>query len=338
MRVLFMTNGRQMNFRKLISAAFIAFAAIACKKNDEGTVSPSLEGYLSIKGLSEFVSPDSYLDLEAEGVTNPGGGEVGYYWKLSPTKPEACTTKVYRAEFSDTLQTCTVYCNAFAEGYSGTSLTSYVTVVKGGKDGSIKGIDFPDDCVPTNDGEYYYRQIGSQTWTMNNLAERDYGKAYRNAEIMSDVLGRYYNYEDAKQACESLSTAEQTWALPTLEDWRTLESYVNGTLTSNNDAGRSLAAALMADATFNSNTMWKYRPKVGDITNSSGFSAIPAGYANLASSAFEGVYEYATFWTDTEAERADEAYCAYLYFEDSGLYFLSADKESFGASVRCIQK
>jgi uncharacterized protein (TIGR02145 family) len=173
---------------------------------------------------------------------------------------------------------------------------------------------------------------------MNNLAERDYGKAYRNAEIMSDVLGRYYNYEDAKQACESLSTAEQTWALPTLEDWRRLESYVNGTLTSNNDAGRSLAAALMADATFNSNTMWKYRPKVGDITNSSGFSAIPAGYANLASSAFEGVYEYATFWTDTEAERADEAYCAYLYFEDSGLYFLSADKESFGASVRCIQK
>ena len=38
-----MTNGRQMNFRKLISAAVITLAAIACKKNDDGTVTPSDE-------------------------------------------------------------------------------------------------------------------------------------------------------------------------------------------------------------------------------------------------------------------------------------------------------
>ena len=40
-----MTNGRQMNFRKLISAAFITLAAIACKKNDDGTVIISNNDY-----------------------------------------------------------------------------------------------------------------------------------------------------------------------------------------------------------------------------------------------------------------------------------------------------
>lgn len=338
MRVLFIINDIQMNIRKLISAAFVTLAAFACKKEDDDTISPSLDGYLSIKGLPEFVSPDTSVELTPEGVTHPEDGEIGYYWKLTPTKPEACTTKVYTAAFSDTLQTCTVYCYAYAEGYSGSSVSCYVTVVQGGKDGSIQGIEFPESKISTEDGTYFYQQIGTQTWTMNNIAEKDHGKAYRNADVMSDVLGRYYNYDEAKQVCESLSTDGQTWALPTLEDWQVLENYVNGTLSSGTNAGKSLAAALMADATFNSNTMWDYRPKVGDITNSSGFSAIPAGYTNLNSNAFDGVYQYASFWTATEADRTNEAYTVYLYFEESSLFKTTSDKESFGASVRCIKR
>ena len=327
-----------MNFRKLIFVGIISIAAIACKKDEEDTISPSLNGYLSIKGLPEFVAPNTTVELTPEGVTHPDGGELSYTWKVTPSHPKTYTGETFEFTFTDTLQTCTVYCSASAEGYSGSSLSSYVTVVKGGKDGSIQGIDYPVEHLTTEDGTYYYQQIGNQTWTVNNMAERGYGKAYRNAEVMSDVLGRYYNYDDAKAICASLSTDNQTWALPTLEDWQAMESYVNGTLSSNPDAGKSLAAALMANATFNSNTMWSYRPKVGDITNSSGFSAIPAGYTNLGSSAFEGVYEYATFWTASEAENASEAYCVYLYFSEPGLFTRKADKESFGASVRCIKK
>ena len=337
MRVLFMINDVQMNIRKLISTAFVTLAALACKKEDDSTISPSLDGYLSIKGLPEFVAQNTSVELTPEGVTHPEGGEIGYYWRLSPTRPEACTTKVYTAAFSDTLQTCTVYCYAFAEGYSGSSLSCYVTVVKGGKDGSIQGIEYPESKISTVDGTYYYQQIGTQTWTMNNIAEKGRGKAYRNAEVMSDVLGRFYSYDEAKQVCESLSTDGQTWTLPTLEDWEILENHVKGTL-SGTDAGKSLAAALMADATFNSKTMWKYRPEVGDITNSSGFSAIPAGYTNLSSNYFEGIYEYASFWTATEADKSNEAYSVYLYFEEPSLFKMASDKESFGASVRCIKK
>ena len=89
-----------MNFRKLIIAGFISLASIACKKKDDSTISPSLDGYLTIKGLPEFIAPNSSYELTPEGVTPPDGKELGYYWKISPTKPEACTTKVYTAEFS----------------------------------------------------------------------------------------------------------------------------------------------------------------------------------------------------------------------------------------------
>ena len=323
-----------MNFRKLILAGCISLAAIACKKDEEGTSIPGLDGYLSIKGLVDFIAPNTTLELTPEGVTHPDGGELSYTWKVTPSHPKTYTGETFKFTFTDTLQTCTVYCSASAEGYSGSSSSSYVTVVKGGKGGSIRGIDYPADSLTTEHGVYYYQQIGSQTWTINNMAEKGYGKAYRNAEIMSDVLGRFYNYNDAKAICSSLSTDTQTWALPTLEDWKTLTDYVNGTL----NPGSSIAAALMADATFNSTTMWAYRPDVGNITNSSNFSAIPAGYVNLESSVFEGVYEYATFWTASESENPDEAHCVYLYFEQPSLKKLEADKKSFGASVRCIQK
>ena len=328
-----------MNFRKLIVAAFVTLGALACKKEGTSTVSPSLEGMLDIKGLPEFVSPGQTVSLTPEGIIHPEGGDITYTWKVSPTKPKTETGYQYNFTFSDTLQTCTIYCSASAEGYSGASLSLYATVVKGGINGSIKGIDFPTgDNVPAKDGTYYFKQIGSQTWMMNNVAEKDYGKAYRNSEVMSDVLGRYYSYADAVAVCESLSSSSETWALPTIEDWRTLESHIKSSIESDPTMGKSLAAALMADATFNSNTMWQYRPEVGDITNASGFSALPAGYTNLKGASFDGVNEYAAFWTATEGAKADEAYSVYLYYNQPDLFVGSRDKESFGASVRCIRK
>ena len=327
-----------MNFRKLIFTALIVSAAVSCKKDDEGTVKPSLDGTLSIKGLQEYVTPGQTLTLSPEGITHPEGKDLTYYWKVTTTAPTACTTKVYNITFTDTLQTCTVYCNAIAEGYSGSSASSLVTVVKGGKDGSIKGIEFPQENFSTQDGTYYYKKIGTQTWIVNNIAERSSGKPYRNSEVMSDVVGRYYSYSEALAVCESLSSDSQTWALPTLEDWQTLEGFVKGDISANPQQGKSVAAALMGDATFNSNTMWEYWPSVGDITNSSGFSAIPAGYTNLKGSTFDGVYEYAAFWTATEGDNASEAYCAYLICDEPELFIGKRDKESFGASVRCIKK
>lgn len=334
-----------MNFRKLIFAALIICAAASCKKDKDSTITPGLNGNLSITDLPQFVGIDEKVTVNAKGITHPDGGELTYSWKVSPTQPTAKTGESYEITFSDTLQTCTVYCTASAEGYAGTSVSAFVTVVKGGKDGSIKGIDFPDASFSTpiddkRENTYFYWEIGSQTWMLNNAAERSSGKPYEKCEVMSDVVGRYYSYDDAVDVCESLAAISgQNWKLPELADWKTLESFIKSEISTDPTKGKSVAAALLADATFNSITMWEYWLAVGDITNSSKFAAIPAGYANLVTLSFEGVYDFAAFWTDTEYENdKNMAYVVNMAVGEPDIYIGPRDKTSFGASVRCILK
>ena len=85
--------------------------------------------------------------------------------------------------------------------------------------------------------------------------------------------------------------------------------------------------------------MWEYWPNLGTITNASGMSIIPSGYANLSSKSFEGIYEYATFWTSTVSESNENlAYYKYIYRDQPDVFTGEADRKSFGASVRCIRK
>ncbi len=347
-----------MKFQRLFYIGAMLLALASCKKDEDSTVLPSLNGRLRILSLPEFIEPGQTLTLKPSGVTHPDGKEVGYYWKVTPTMTKYDTTRytngldkpdasgqpsdgAFTHKFSDTLKTYTVYCYAFASGYSGLSASSYTTVVEGGKDKSIKGITFPSESVETEDGTYYYGQIGTQTWTFNNLCEKgtdeDLGLPFRNAEVMSDVFGRYYNYADAAAACAALPGDE--WKLPTEEDWNILENYIKKSTASDSGYGHSVAAALMGNATFNENQMWGYWPNVGDITNSTGFSAISAGYANTDSGNFTGAYEYAMFWTATEnPDNASQAYCKYIICDQPEIFTRTSDKDSFGASVRCIKK
>ena len=137
-----------MNFRKLIFAALLFSAAVSCKDDDEGTVKPSLDGSLSIAGLQEYVIPGQTLQLTPKGATHPDGKDLTYYWKVSPTAPTACTTDVFNITFTDTLQTCTIYCSAIADGYSSLSASSLVTVVKGGKDAGDAAVE---ECGISNE-------------------------------------------------------------------------------------------------------------------------------------------------------------------------------------------
>ena len=319
-----------MDFHKVILIIAAAAAVFcSCKDDDEGEAKPYLSGSLTIDALPEFVNPGYVFSLTASGLEHPEEGVIGYSWKMSPGMDSYDTTDVFSRRLSDTLRTYTIYCTAFADGYSSSSTYTYTTVVKGGKDGSITGVDYPEDMV---DNKYFYGTIGENTWTLNNIFEGVDGLGFRSSEAMVEVFGRYYNYEDAVAACESISGG---WTLPTKEDWEKLEDYVKANPT----LGKSPAAALMGDSLFNGETMWEYWPAVGDITNGTGFGAISAGYANLASASFKGAYEYAVFWTATSVEDDDTmAYYKYLICNEPEVFTGKADKESFGASVRCIRK
>ena len=94
---------------------------------------------------------------------------------------------------------------------------------------------------------------------------------------------------------------------------------------------------LMADAYFNGEKMWEFWPKV-DITDETGFSAIPAGYFSAGD--FHGIYERAVFWVTPDAgeEPEDQAPVKCLYMDNPEIQTFLTDKGSFRASVRCVRE
>ena len=319
----------EMSHRKLnilIFAIAASICIISCKKDDDTTTTPLLSGALSFS-VPEYVLPNTTLTLTPSGVTHPDDKGIGYFWKVTPTKPKADTTRYengldkngnpsdgsFKFTFTDTLQTCTISGYAFAEGYAYSSKSVDCTVVKGGIDGSITNLGLADKPSITVDGIVYpYVTIAGLDWICRNIADNSVGAAYKSCDVMSDVFGRYYSFEEAQTICP--------------EEWTVAaEAYDNK------------LASLMGNAYFNGELMWEYWPAVGDITNASGLSLIPAGY--YSNSQFNGLNKYATFWTaDAVEDEEGMAYYRYVICDQPEFLLGKGDIKTFGANVRCVRQ
>jgi len=342
----------------LFFAASIVLAAVSCKKDEETEVLPTLNGDLSFH-VPEFVTPNQLVTMTPKGVSHPDGNGIGYYWKVTPGMEKADTTRLedgkspvdgkdsdgsFTYEFSDSLGTYNVSCYGFAKGYTSVSESKYVTVVKGGLDGSVTGTGIKgyDSHINVDEQEYFYISHNGLDWFRNNLALSDKGAAYKNATPMSDVFGRFYSYEEAMTACP------EGWRLPTDKEWTELAASIRP--ESKADVHQpipGIAADFMADVQYNQMDMWEYWPAVGSITNKSGMAMIPAGYANLGAiedgsyptAAFFGLYEYAAFWTADKVEtEAGMAYFRYLICDQPDMQIGKGDIKTFGANVRCVRE
>ena len=346
-----------MSFRKLYLLVFAAavLTAVSCKKDDDTKVLPSLNGSLTFYA-PEFIAPGQKLTMTPKGVSHPEGGELGYYWKVTPGMSVSDTTRyengltldgkesdgTFSYTFPDTLGTYTISAYAFAKGYSGASRVRYATVVIGdmtGK-GSIteNGIKSSDPKITVDGIDYYYTNIAGLDWFRHNLANPSFGAPYNNDAAMGPVFGRYYSFEEAVQACP------EGWRLPSEEDWLSLGKEL-GSEGEKFGLIKDVASKLMVDVYFNGIQMWEYWPEVGEKTNSSRMSVIPAGYANLgvreADGSYKdvesnGVYEYAAFWT-ADTDEDGMAYYRYLICDQSDMMISKGDPEAFGASVRCVR-
>lgn len=328
----------------LIFAITASICLISCKDDDETTVAPSLDGALAFN-VPAYVLPNTTLTITPSGVEHPDGEGIGYYWKVSPTQPLADTTRYengldrqgnpsdgsFKFTFSDTLQTCTVTGYAYATGYSYTSKSVECTVVQGGIDKSITNLGLAGKSSITVDGVVYpYVNIAGLDWTCRNIADNSAGTPYRNCEVMSDVFGRYYSFEEAQTVCPD------GWRLPTDAEWTAAAAAYGNKI-----------ADLMGNAYFNDNLMWEYWPVIGDITNASGLSMIPAGYAMLSgknadgyysNAIFKGYLNYAVFWTaDAVEDEEGMAYYRYIISDQPEFMLGKGDMTSFGASVRCVR-
>lgn len=325
----------------MLMAAFVLVIA-ACKKDDETEVLPSLSGLYF--DCPSYVSPGQAVRLIPHGVKHPDGGVIGYAWKVTPTMTVSDTMdvdEIYVHWFSDTLQTYTVNCSAFAEGYYGVTYSKDVAVVKSGLDQTITGtgIKAADSKVTVDKVDYYYTRIGNLDWFRNNLAVKSSGVPYLNEEIMSDIYGRYYNYNEAMTACP------EGWRLPTEEDWMSLAEAVGSPAAEKYSTFENVASKLYADVSFNGVQMQAYWPEVGDITNESKLSMFPVGYVNLGNldnvgtypgASFNGALEYTVYWT---ADKYDDemAYYRYMITKLPDMLVGTGDVNTFGASVRCVR-
>lgn len=355
-----------MSLQKLntvIMAAAMILAAVSCKDKESDTVAPSMRGALKISAPA-FVGPKAVVNMTQRGVTHPEGEGIGYFWRISPEMKKNDTVRFengldpdgkksdgnYTYQFPDSLGTYTVLCGAYAEGYSTSSGSLYIEVVKGGVDGSITGIDFSDGETVTIGGRtYQIAKIGGTEWLRRNVAEESCGLPYQNCKAMSDVLGRYYSWEEAVKVCP------EGWRLPSEEDWTELAKAAGAKDPQKFEPARGIAAALMGNAEFNGKRLWEYWPAVGDITDAAKTSMIPAGFVSLGSRSddrkddryreftyskadFKGIREYAVFWTSDKVEGDDsKAYYRYLIADMPDLMVGSGDISTFGASVRCVR-
>jgi hypothetical protein len=335
-------NKDNMKYRRyfLLFAAFaMTIAIFACKKKDDKTpTSASFSGKLRFSVPSYARHGDSFT-MTPSGVYREDGGDFGYFWNITPKGVLKDTVKYegkpgdgkYTFVAPDTLCTISITCSAFAKGYYNASGAASVTIVDPEKSVSF---DLPENIMYDTDArdgrKFSYIAVGNTFWMAENFSYKATGVPFESCDAMADVVGMFYTGDEAAKVCPS------GWRLPSMTDWEALCGSVSGKSSAESLTGAS--GGLMADAYFNGKRMWEFWPDV-KLTNKSGFSAIPAGYASVRSNGsddFKGFFSYAAFWSSDLAANGQGQY-VYIYKESPDVMVGSADKASFAASVRCVK-
>lgn len=327
-----------MKFRKTLSAVLLIAAAVAalssCKKKEDDT--KYFNGTVVVHGGKPIIEPGETLTFTADGLLDTEGLELIYKWSVTD-RDKIDTSYLAKGEWTytfpkDGLKSYTVSCSISATGYYSSVGKSIMTIVKDGPEGSIPEIYDPENhnIVVDEDGfEYAYVKIGKLLWTTRNLGTRKAGVSYMESPAMDNIVGKYYNYEEALTICP------EGWRLPTDAEWM---SAIQASATETPEeykTWKGVCGSVMTYAKFNGTDLWDFWPEV-DVTNETGLMVIPVGYANTESKINEGFSEQAVFWT-ADANSEEKAYCRYIVESNPDMYSLAAHKTSFGASVRCVK-
>lgn len=349
--------------------SFLLLCAVllaACKKNETAPSKGTLTGSLSIKCVNYIAAGQTVSFTTDHRLYHPKNGTLSYTWKISSFMdsyvPGEGTDNGFTYTFDkDTLGTFTVTCMVTPSGdYYSTSANEYVTLVKGGiginKAGKSYECSLPLDYDSGKDSLWLYQdstyvstRIGGRHWMRCNLAAgkarsigtttgtagRDIGVGFRGYGILKDVLGCYYTWEEAVDACP------EGWHLPTEEEWTAMAAALAAkaglpdTPAALND-WKGVAGEMMCPYTFNGEQMQEYQPGVNKTDNAR-LSVKMLGYGT-AGRYFNFFGEKAAFWTATPyAEDGTKAWCRFFSYDSADVQVFAMSKASFSAQVRCIK-
>jgi uncharacterized protein (TIGR02145 family) len=195
------------------------------------------------------------------------------------------------------------------------------------------------DTITDIDGNVYKTvNIGNQCWMQENLKTRHYNEgtviqtdldssqwrqATNGAYCYPDndsnnnaVYGKLYNW----WTVYSGKIAPKGWHVPSKYDWATLFDFV-GNFTANK---------------MRTETGWTQYTGITN-TNSSGFSALPAGGRDNKGLYSSPVGEVCGFWSSSVPDYSSEsASCCTMYYTSFPAYF-NTFYVSYGFSIRCVK-
>jgi uncharacterized protein (TIGR02145 family) len=248
-------------------------------------------------------------------ITTDGGGTIttrGVVWSTSQNPTIALTTKTtdgsglgsFISNMTTLAQNTTYYVKAYATNSAGTAYGNQVEFKTNAS--PITG------TVTDADGNVYKTvQIGTQIWMAENLKTTKYcnGDVIPNVtnatqwknlttgtylfpdnnSSLNNTYGKLYNgyvVSDSRNACPC------GWRVPTIADWTILGEYIGGRWNWNYYLGEiaygsttpQVASKIRSTGNIEDGTgLWIKSNYPGN--NSSGFNALPAGYANISQDA-----------------------------------------------------
>lgn len=341
-----------MILKRYMSIVVLAAAALVlagCKDDKEET-KEYLEGYLTLS-MPEYVAQGYTKKFKIDSLATvkaPDGSGVGYYFQnssISEKDTVMLANGSYAPGHPDGVYTCSVGSKtgnasltlvAFGSSdyYTRSAKAEYV-IVNPAMDGtgSLTGFNRSEDeyqFTDSRDGKKYWcKDFAGTTWMTQNLGWRGKGAPFCNSEVMADVLGQYYTWNDAQTACP------QGWRLPSDEEVKAFAASFGAT-EDENDGLCGVAGAFMADLYFNGTALWPYWPNM-KITNAASMYMIPTGYAVVSDGryGFSKMASYSLFWTAGEME--GKGIYRYIYEDQDVLMLGLGSKDSFAAPVRCVR-
>ena len=211
-------------------------------------------------------------------------------------------------------------------------ILSLVTVLSCEKDETQDDESNNTTVIDFDGNEYKTVEIGNQVWLGENLKSSRYPDGsvitkgiydYENNTANSEIYGKLYTWETSMngQTIEkSQGVCPSGWHIPSKSEWEELIDYLGGVTS----AGGKLKEE--------GKTYWTSTDST--VTNSSGFTALPAGF--MFYNFYMNLGVETGFWTSTEYNN-DEAYYKGLWNSHSRVLGPSTYKATMGLSVRCIK-
>ena len=204
----------------------------------------------------------------------------------------------------------------------------------------INPINVPDTVTDIDSNVYHTIIIGTQVWMVENLKTTKFRNGdpipnaidsaqwnnittgayciFNNAPNNNVGYGYFYNWHAVH---DTRNIAPSGWHVATDDEWTYLINYLGG---------RDIAGGKLKEE---GNAHW-FIPNTG-ATNSSGFTALPAGRRTNDGSYIErGSFSY--WWTSTEYSDNAGAWCRRTDYSNSTVQVM-AELKSYGLSVRCVK-